>query len=93
MHMLAALDLATGKLFYRIRDRKRWIEFLDLLKALRARWPGEKLYVVCDNFSPHRRARVRDWCEYNQVELVFLPTYGSWLNWIEASSPRCATSP
>jgi hypothetical protein len=23
MHMLAALDLATGKLFYRIRDRKR----------------------------------------------------------------------
>jgi hypothetical protein len=23
MHMLAALDLATGKMFYRIRDRKR----------------------------------------------------------------------
>lgn len=84
MHMLAALDLATGKLFYRIKDRKRWIEFLDLLKALRARWPGEKLYVVCDNFSPHRHARVREWCAANQVELVFLPTYGSWLNWIEA---------
>uniref|UniRef100_UPI0027E251DE IS630 family transposase n=1 Tax=Pseudonocardia nigra TaxID=1921578 RepID=UPI0027E251DE len=44
MHMLAALDLTTGTLFYRIRDRKRWIEFLDLLKVLRARWPGEKLY-------------------------------------------------
>jgi transposase len=84
MHMLAALDLATGKLFYRIRARKRWIEFLDLLKALRARWPGEKLYVVCDNFSPHRHARVRTWCMANQVELVFTPTYGSWLNWIEA---------
>ncbi len=84
MHMLAALDLATGRLFYRIRDRKRWIEFLDLLKALRARWPGEKLYVVCDNFSPHRHARVHSWCAANAVELVFLPTYGSWLNWIEA---------
>jgi hypothetical protein len=24
MHMLAALDLPTGKLFYRIKDRKRW---------------------------------------------------------------------
>ncbi len=59
MHMLAALDLTTGRLFYRIRARKRWIEFLDLLKALRARWPGEKLYVVCDNFSPHHHARVR----------------------------------
>jgi transposase len=84
MHMLAALDLATGKLFYRIRPRKRSTEFLDLLKALRARWPGEKLYVVCDNFSPHRHARVRDWCATHDVELVFLPTYGSWLNWIEA---------
>jgi transposase len=76
--------LATGRLFYRIRDRKRWLEFLDLLKVLRARWPGEKLYVVCDNFSRHRHARVRDWCQHNQIELVFLPTCGSWLNWIEA---------
>jgi transposase len=50
----------------------------------RARWRGEKLYVVCDNFSPHRHARVHDWCAANAVELVFLPTYGSWLNWIEA---------
>jgi transposase len=84
MHMLAALDLATGKLFYRIRSRKRSIEFLDLLKALRGRWPGEKLYLVCDNFSPHRHPRVRTWCAAYDVELVFTPTYGSWLNWIEA---------
>jgi transposase len=84
MHMLAALDLATGRLFYRIRHRKRWLEFLDLLKVLRSRWPGERRYVVCDNFSPHRHARVRDWCQHNQIELVFLPTYGSSLNRIEA---------
>jgi transposase len=84
MHMLAALDLATGKIYYRIRDRKRHREFLDLLKALRARWTGEKLYVICDNFSPHRHPTVRAWCADHQVELVFLPTYGSWLNWIEA---------
>ena len=84
MHMLAALDLATGKIFYRIRPRKRHHEFLGLLKALRARWPAEKLYVVADNFSPHRHPRVQTWCDANQIELVFLPTYGSWLNWIEA---------
>ena len=52
MHVLAALDLATGKILYRIHKRHR--EFLDLLKALRARWPGEKLYLVVDNFSPRR---------------------------------------
>ncbi|MBL1121165.1 IS630 family transposase, partial [Streptomyces sp. 110] len=45
MHMLAALDLTTGKIYYRIRKRKRWREFLSLLKTLWERWPGEKLYV------------------------------------------------
>ncbi|MDX2683769.1 IS630 family transposase [Streptomyces soliscabiei] len=84
MHMLAALDLATGKVCYRIRERKRWREFLGLLKALRERWPGEKLYIVLDSFSPHRHAEVRTWAADNDVELVFLPTYGSWLNWIES---------
>jgi transposase len=83
MHMLAGLDLATGK-FYRIRSRKRSLEFLDLLRVLRRWWSGEKLYVVCDNFSPHRHPRVRSWCTAHEVELVFLPTYGSWRNWIEA---------
>jgi transposase len=83
-HMLAALDLATGTLTYRIHRRKRWIELLAFFKILRARWPDEKLYVVLDNFSPHRRREVREWCETNNVELVFTPTYASWLNWIEA---------
>jgi transposase len=82
--MLAALDLATGTLSYRIRKRKRWIELLAFLKILRTRWPDQKLYVVLDNFSPHRRREVRDWCQANNVELVFTPTYASWLNWIEA---------
>jgi hypothetical protein len=84
MHMLAALDLATGKLYYRIRPRKHWREFLSLLKALRARWPREKLYVVLDNFSPHKHAEVRTWAADNDAELVFLPTYGFWLDWIES---------
>ena len=84
MHMLAALNLATGELYYRSRTRKRAFEVLDLLKTLRARWLREKLYVVCDNFSPHRQARVRTWCAANEVEVAFTPTYGSWLNWTKA---------
>ncbi|MGW1086141.1 transposase [Streptomyces sp. NPDC002596] len=76
-HMLAALDLSTGNLHYRIRPRKRWREFLALLKALRVRRPGQKLYVVLDNFSPHKHATVRTWVADNDVELVLLPTYGS----------------
>jgi transposase len=83
-HMLAALDLATGRMLYRIRDRKRWAEFLGLLKVLRRTYPGQRLYVILDNFSPHKRAEVLAWCADNNVELVFIPTNASWLNWIEA---------
>jgi hypothetical protein len=71
-------------MIYRIRERKRWMEFLSFLKVLRSRWPGEKLYVIADNFSPHHHPHVRVWTAANDVELVFLPTYASWLNWIES---------
>ncbi|MFJ1551121.1 DUF6879 family protein [Streptomyces sp. NPDC088246] len=82
--MLAALDLATGKLYCRIRPRERRREFLGLLKVLRTRRPGEKPYAVLDNFFPHSHAEVRAWAAGDDIELVFLPAYGSWLNWIEA---------
>ncbi|MFB9964023.1 IS630 family transposase [Sinosporangium siamense] len=83
-HMLAALDLSSGKLVYRIRARKRWREFLSFLKVLRSRWPTGRLYLIMDNFSPHRHAEVRSWAAGSGVELVFTPTYSSWLNWIES---------
>ncbi|NYH77230.1 transposase [Actinopolyspora biskrensis] len=83
-HMLAALDLATGKITYRIRDRKRWREFLTFLKQLRRRWPGQRLYLILDNYGPHKRPEVLTWCQANDIELVFAPTNASWLNWIES---------
>ena len=43
---------------------------------------------MLDNFSPHRSTktdtRVGDWAAANNVELAFVPFYGSWLNRIEA---------
>jgi transposase len=83
-HMLAALDLASGQVIYRIRARKRWREFLAFLKLVRQRWPAQTLYLVVDNFSPHKHPQVTGWAGENSVELVFLPTYASWLNWIES---------
>jgi transposase len=83
-HMIAALDLTSGQLFYRFRDRKRWQEFLAFLRQLRTRFPTGRLHVVCDNFSPHRKAEVVAWCAAHDVELVFTPANASWLNWIES---------
>ena len=82
--MLAALDLASGQLFYRFRDRKRWREFLDFCRQLRRRFPTGQLYLICDNYGPHHKEEVRTWCTENGIELVFTPTNASWLNWIEA---------
>ncbi|MEK8174637.1 transposase [Streptomyces sp. M19] len=33
---------------------------------------------------PHKHPNVRAWAAANDIELVFLPTYGSWLNRIES---------
>jgi hypothetical protein len=81
--MFAALDLSTGRMFYRFRDRKRWQEFLAFLKQIRTRFPTGKLCIVCDNFSPHKKADVLRWCRHNEMDLVFAPSNASWLNLIE----------
>lgn len=81
--MFAALDLASGHLFYRFRDRKRSREFLDFCKQLRRRFPAGRLYLVCDNYGAHQKAQVLTWCAENDSELVFTPSNASWLNWIE----------
>jgi len=81
-HMFAALDLACGQMFYRFRDRERWQGFLGFLRQLRVRFPTGRLYVICDNFSPHKKSQVGDWCAGHDVELVFTPSNASWLNWI-----------
>jgi transposase len=56
-HMIAALDLATGRLHYRTRDRKRWREFLAFCKSLRRRWPDDKLVPNLRQLLPAQAPR------------------------------------
>ena len=81
-HLLAAYDPATGRLYGHIRATKTWREVRELLRSLRARF-AEPLVVVLDNFSPHHKAELREWAVGHDIELVYLPTYASWLNLIE----------
>ena len=39
---------------------------------------------MLDKFSPRRHAEARTWAAENDVELVFSPTNGSWLNLIDS---------
>lgn len=60
---------------------------------LGVRWPGEKLYLVCDKLSAHRHPTVLAPAAADEAEVVFLPTSGPWLNWIDsrARGLRCFT--
>jgi hypothetical protein len=43
------------------------------------------LQALCDlrQLLPAQASQGHGWAAENNVELVFLPTYSSWLNWIE----------
>ena len=88
-HLLAGYDLSTDRLYGHIKTRKTRTEFLAFCRYLRTLHPPEtRIAIVLDNFSPHRSTktdtRVGDWAAANNVELAFVPFYGSWLNRIEA---------
>ena len=58
---------------------------LRALQSIRAHLDdGEMVDVILDNLNHHRGSKVREWCEANNVELVFTPRYASWANPIEA---------
>ena len=83
-HLLCALDLKTDKLYGHNKASKKHQDFLAFLKVLRRRFPrSECLYIIMDNFSPHKHKKVKKWAKENNVELVFTPTNASWLNRIE----------
>ena len=88
-HLLAGYDLATDRLYGHVKVRKTRIEFLAFCRYLRSLHPpGVRMAIVLDNFSPHRSTktdrRVGNWAAANNVELAYVPFYGSWLNRIEA---------
>jgi transposase len=88
-HLLAGYDLSRDKLYGHITKRKGRTEFLAFCRYLRSLHPaGVRIAIVLDNFSPHLSTRTDDrvgrWAAANNVELAYVPFYGSWLNRIEA---------
>lgn len=83
--VLAGLDVRSGNVTVVVRRRRRHHEFLELLQALRRRWPRGRLVIVVDNLSIHTHPNVHAWLatQNGHVRLVFLPLHASWLNQIE----------
>jgi transposase len=88
-HLLAGYDLSTDRLYGHVKSRKARSEFLAFCRYLRSLHPPQvRIAIVLDNFSPHLSTRTDDrvgqWAAANNVELAYVPFYGSWLNRIEA---------
>jgi transposase len=67
------------------RRRKGIAPTWAALKSIRAARPdGAPVYVILDNLSAHKSARILRWASRNKVELCFTPTNASWANPIEA---------
>ncbi len=87
--LMAGYDLSAAKLYEHVTKHKGRVEFLAFCRYRRSLHPPEvRVAIVLDNFSPHRStkedSRVWDWAAGNNVELAYVPFYGSWLNRIEA---------
>jgi hypothetical protein len=88
-HLLAGYDLSTDRLYGHVKTRKGRVEFLAFCRYLRSLHPAQvRIAIVLDNFSPHLSTKtdpsVGAWAEAHNVELAYVPFYGSWLNRIEA---------
>jgi transposase len=82
--LLAALDVATGRVIGHVKDRRTSINFLRFMDAVVAAFPARDLHVVLDNLNIHKNEAARRWLKrHPQVSFHYTPTHASWVNLIE----------
>jgi transposase len=85
LDLFAALNVATGEVLARCKQRHRAQDFVAFLGEIEASVEPElEVHVVLDNLSAHRAPAVRRWLlRHPRVQFHFTPTYASWLNLVE----------
>jgi transposase len=85
LDLFAALNVATGEVLARCKQRHRAQDFVAFLREIDANVePGMEVHVVLDNLSAHRTPAVHRWLlRHPHIHFHFTPTYASWLNLVE----------
>jgi transposase len=85
LDLFAALNVATGEVLARCKQRHRAQDFVAFLREIDAHVkPGLEVHVVLDNLSAHRTPAVHRWLlRHPHIHFHFTPTYASWLNLVE----------
>lgn len=85
LDLFAALNVATGKVIARCKQKHRSADFVDFLREIDKQVDPElQVHVVLDNLSAHKSPVVKRWLLRNpRFQFHFTPTYSSWLNLVE----------
>lgn len=82
--MIAALEIATGKVVAHVRNRRTSVNFLRFMNEVVRTYPNRELHVVVDNLNIHKNDAARRWLgRHPQVQFHYTPTHASWVNLIE----------
>ena len=82
--MIAALEIATGKVVAHVRNRRTSFNFLRFMNEVVRAYPGRELHVVVDNLNIHKNEAARRWLgRHPKVRFHYTPTHASWVNLIE----------
>jgi len=82
--LIAALEIATGKVVAPVRNRRTSVNFLRFMNDVVRAYPSRELQVVVDNLNLHKNEAARRWLvRHPQVHFHYTPTHASWVNLIE----------
>lgn len=82
--LIAALEIATGKVVAHVRNRRTSVNFLRFMNDVVRAYPARDLHVVADNLNIHKNQAARRWLRRHPwVRFHYTPTHASWVNLIE----------
>jgi transposase len=82
--LLAALEVATGKVVAHVRDRRTTVDFLSFMDDVVKAYPLGELHVVLDNLNIHKNEAAKQWLlRHGRVHFHYTATHASWMNMIE----------
>ena len=82
--VLASLEIKTGKVLARVKQRRTSPDFLNFMDEVAAAYPKQRLCVIMDNLNTHKNEAAREWlARHPNVTFHYTPTHASWTNLVE----------
>jgi len=86
LHLFAAFDTRTGRVYARTAPRKRQVELIEFLTLLEHTFPASttRIFLILDNVKMHKGKLVQAWLgEHPRFVCHFTPVHCSWMNQVE----------